>query len=137
VDLSGPVLDQLVAAEIFDSLDEITARRLAELRPQRDALLAALAHELPQWQVAEPQGGLSLWIELDAPMSTPLTLLAAQAGVSLVPGSRFGIDGTLERFLRLPFSLPAPRLTDAVHRLAAVWAQLDKSGLAGRQLVVA
>ena len=28
-----------------------------------------------------PQGGLSLWAELDAPLSTPLSLLAAQAGV--------------------------------------------------------
>ena len=137
IDLSGPVLDQLVAAEIFGSLEQITAQRLAELRPQRDALLAALARELPQWRAPVPQGGLSLWIELDAPLSTPLTLLAAQAGVSLVPGSRFGVDGTLERFVRLPFSLPAQRLDEAVRRLAAVWTQLDKSGAATRQLVVA
>lgn len=137
IDLSGPVLDQLVAAEVFGSLGQITAQRLAELRPQRDALLSALARELPQWRAPVPQGGLSLWIELDAPLSTPLTLLAAQAGVSLVPGSRFGVDGTLERFVRLPFSLPAPRLEEAVRRLASVWDQLDKTGAATRQLVVA
>jgi DNA-binding transcriptional MocR family regulator len=137
IDMAGPVLDQLVAAELFGGLAAITERRLEELRPQRDALLAALARELPQWRASTPQGGLSLWIELDAPMSTPLTLLATQAGVSLVPGSRFGVDGTLERFLRLPFSLPAARLDEAVRRLAAVWAQLDKSATAARQLVVA
>ncbi|PZS24601.1 MAG: GntR family transcriptional regulator [Pseudonocardiales bacterium] len=137
IDMAGPVLDQLVASELFGRLDAITAVRVAELRPQRDALIAALARELPQWRVAVPQGGLSLWAELDAPLSTPLTLLATQVGVILVPGSRFGIDGTLERFLRVPFSLPAARLDEAVRRIAGVWAQLDRSGISTRQLVVA
>ena len=138
IDLGGPVLDQLVAAELFDDLDAILAARLAQLRPQRDALLAALARELPQWRTTEPRGGLSLWVELDAPLSTPLTLMALPAGVVLVPGSRFGVDGTLERFLRLPFSLPVAQLDEAVRRLAGVWSQLDRSGGIGpRQLVVA
>ncbi|PZS17149.1 MAG: GntR family transcriptional regulator [Pseudonocardiales bacterium] len=137
IDMGGAVLDQLVAADLFGRLDEITAARVAGLRPQRDALLAALARELPQWRVTVPQGGLSLWAELDAPLSTPLTLLATQAGVVVVPGSRFGIDGTLERFLRLPFSLPAERLDEAVRRLAGVWIRLGHSGISTRQLVVA
>ncbi|MEO8889618.1 MAG: PLP-dependent aminotransferase family protein [Jatrophihabitantaceae bacterium] len=137
IDMGGAVLDQLIATELFDQLDEIQAARVAELRPQRDALLAALARELPQWRVNVPLGGLSLWAELDAPLSTPLTLLALPAGVVVVPGSRFGIDGTLERFLRLPYSLTAERLDEAVRRLAAVWSQLDRSGIARRQLVVA
>jgi DNA-binding transcriptional MocR family regulator len=137
IDMAGPVLDQVVAAQVFERLDEITHERISTLRPQRDALVAALASELPQWRAALPQGGLSLWAELPAPLSTPLTMLAAQAGVIVVPGSRFGIDGTLERFLRLPYALPADRLVEAVRRLAGVWAQLDGSGLAARQLVVA
>jgi aspartate/methionine/tyrosine aminotransferase len=57
--------------------------------------------------------------------------------VVVVPGSRFGVDGTLERFLRLPFALPTERLEAAVSRLAGVWRQLDGSGLSTRQLVVA
>jgi DNA-binding transcriptional MocR family regulator len=137
IDMGGPVLEQVVAAGLFSRLDEIVARRIAELIPQRDALVAALAEYLPDWQVTVPEGGLSLWAELPAPLSTPLSMLAAQAGVVVVPGSRFGVDGTLERFLRLPYSLPADRLILAVQRLAGVWAQLDGSGLAARQLVVA
>ena len=35
-----------------------------------------------------------------------------------MPGPRFGIDGTLERFLRLPFVLPSATLREAVSRLA-------------------
>jgi DNA-binding transcriptional MocR family regulator len=137
IDMAGPVLDQVVAAELFDQLDEIAARRIAELLPQRDALIDALGRQLPDWKVAVPQGGLSLWAELPAPLSTPLTMLAAQAGVVVVPGSRFGVDGTLERFLRLPYSLPIDRLVEAVDRLTGVWAELSGSGLAARQLVVA
>lgn len=137
IDMGGAVIDQLVAADLFGRLDEIAADRLVELRPQRDTLVAALARDLPQWRFVAPRGGLSLWAELDAPLSTPLTLLAAQAGVVLVPGSRFGVDGTLERFLRLPFALPTELLDAAVRRLAGVWAQLDRSGTSTRQLVVA
>jgi DNA-binding transcriptional MocR family regulator len=137
IDMGGPVLDQVVAAELFEHIDAIAAARLAELRPRRDALIAAVARELPGWRVTPPQGGLSLWAELPSPLSTPLTMLAAQAGVVVVPGSRFGVDGTLERFLRLPFALPADRLVEAVVRLAGVWNQLDGSGLESRQLVVA
>jgi DNA-binding transcriptional MocR family regulator len=137
IDMGGPVLDQVVAAELFGHLDAIAADRVAELIPRRDALVAALARELPDWRLSMPQGGLSLWLQLPAPLSTPLTMLSAQAGVVAVPGSRFGVDGTLERFLRLPYALPADRLVEAVGRLADVWAQLDGSRLPARQLVVA
>ena len=137
VDMGGAVLEQLIAAELVADLDSILANRVAELRPQRDALVAALARELPQWRVSLPEGGLSLWAELDAPLSTPLSLLAPPAGVLLVPGSRFGVDGTLERFLRLPYAQPVDRLEQAVRRIAGAYAQLDRTGSGTRQLVVA
>jgi DNA-binding transcriptional MocR family regulator len=137
IDLGGAVLDQLLALTVFEQLDAISAARVAELRPRRDSLIASLARELPAWRAIVPNGGLSLWIELDAPLSTPLTLLAGQVGVVIVPGSRFGIDGTLERFLRLPYSLPAERLDEAVRRLSRIWNTLDRSAGAARQLVVA
>jgi DNA-binding transcriptional MocR family regulator len=137
IDMGGAVLDQVVAALLFEHIDEIAAARIVDLVPQRDALVDAVARELPDWRLVVPQGGLSLWAELPAPLSTPLTMLAAQAGVVLVPGSRFGVDGTLERFLRLPYALPADQLVEAVRRIGAVWRQLDDTGLTPRQLVVA
>ena len=137
IDLGGSVIDQLVASELLDHLDEIAGARVADLVPRRDALLRAVAEQLPDSRVRPPQGGLSLWLELDAPVSTALTVLAAQSGVLVVPGSRFGVDGTLERFLRLPFTLPADRLTEAVVRLAGARRQLDDGRLSARHLVVA
>lgn len=136
-DMGGALFDQAVAAELIERLDELAAARRAEILPRRDALLAALARELPGWRARVPDGGLSLWVELDAPASTPLSVLARSAGVLLVPGSRFGEAGTLERFLRLPYTLPADLLDAAVARLADVWAQLDHSSAITRPLVVA
>jgi DNA-binding transcriptional MocR family regulator len=136
-DMGGALLDQLVAVELVGRLDELAATRVAEVRPRRDALLAALARELPGWRVSAPEGGLSLWAELDAPLSTPLSVLARSAGVQIVPGSRFGADGTLERYLRLPYTQPAEVLERAVTRLREVWTTLDRSSPAARPLVVA
>ncbi|MGH8862003.1 MAG: PLP-dependent aminotransferase family protein [Jatrophihabitantaceae bacterium] len=141
IDMGGAVLDQLVAAQIVPRLADLMPERIAMLRARRDVLVAALRRELPEWRFTAPRGGISLWAELDAPLSTPLTMLAAPAGVIVVPGSRFGVDGTLERFLRVPFSLPEERLETAVHRLAEVWRGLDRTvdrtGVVARQLVVA
>jgi DNA-binding transcriptional MocR family regulator len=136
-DMSGSALDQLVGAAVFTRLDEIVEFRRSQLVPQRDALLAALAGELPSWRPTMPAGGLSLWVELDAPLATPLSMLAAQLGVQIVPGARFGVDGTLERFLRVPFALPIDQLQEAVRRLAAAWSQLDRSAIPTRQVVLA
>jgi len=136
-DLAGSALDQLVASGLFPHLDEIAAARRAELLPRRDGLLAALKRELPGWRWVVPDGGLSVWVELDEPLATPLTLAAAHAGVHIVPGSRFGVDGTLERFIRLPFAGPVDELELAVRRLAEVWRRLERSQPAQRPLVVA
>jgi DNA-binding transcriptional MocR family regulator len=135
-DLAGSILDQLVGVALLERLDDIAAARREQLRGQRDALVDALREHLPQWQVPVPEGGMSLWAELDAPLGTSLALAAIQLGIQLVPGSRFGVDGTLERFLRIPFALPPAQLREGVRRLALAWGRLDRSA-AVRQLVVA
>jgi hypothetical protein len=49
-------------------------------------------------------------------------------GVHLAAGPRFGLDGTLERFLRLPFTLHEADLRECVLRLAAANRELDEHG---------
>jgi DNA-binding transcriptional MocR family regulator len=127
VDMAGPVLEQLVAVRLLAQADTIIAARRAELTAQRDALVAALAEELPEWRFTVPGGGVTLWAELDGPISGALARAAEEIGVRLAPGPRFGLDGTLERFLRLPFTLPAADLTEAVRRIASVRHDLDRS----------
>ena len=121
VDLSSPILEQLVATELLADPGAVLIPRRAALRARRDALAAALARTLPEWRFALPSGGPSLWVELDAPRSSALAAVAAQHGVGLAAGPRFGVDGAFERFLRLPYTLPEETLADAVERLAVAW----------------
>jgi DNA-binding transcriptional MocR family regulator len=117
LDLAGPILDQLVALELVAELDELLAERRRLGRERLEALAGALARELPAWRFERPEGGLVLWAQIDR-SSTTLARAAEAEGVRLVPGPRFGTDGTLDRFLRVPFVLPAETLVDAVARIA-------------------
>jgi DNA-binding transcriptional MocR family regulator len=128
IDMASPVLDQLVAVHLLADAPAIVAARRTQLAAQRDALVDALAERLPDWRVTAPRGGVTLWAELDGPVSSALARAAEEVGVRLAPGPRFGLDGTLERFLRLPFTLPAADLVEAVGRLAAVRYDLDRAG---------
>lgn len=125
-DMSGSVIDQLIACELLEEYEPIMARRRADLRQRRHALLTALAAELPQWQPTQPAGGLSTWVRLDAPASTALTHLLEQRGILLTPGSRFTVDAGLERYLRIPYALEPTVLVEAVGRIAQAWTDLDQ-----------
>jgi DNA-binding transcriptional MocR family regulator len=127
VDTAGPVLDQLVALRLLERSGEILPSRWAQLTLQRDTLVAALRKHLPAWSAPVPPGGMSLWVELDAPVSTALAHAALAHGVRLAPGPRFGVDGTLERYLRLPFTLAPADLLEAVRLLEIAAADLDRA----------
>jgi DNA-binding transcriptional MocR family regulator len=126
-DMASPMLEQLIALRLLEVAKEVLPARRLMFSAQRDALAAALGRELPEWRFTVPGGGLAIWVELDAAVSTALAVAAGRQGVRLAPGPRFGVDGTLERFLRLPFVLPAEELDDAVTRIAAARARLDPS----------
>jgi DNA-binding transcriptional MocR family regulator len=125
IDLASPVLEQLIAAELLAVIEEIRTERCAELLERRDALAGAVGEQLPQWRFRIPAGGSSLWARLPEPVSTDLTAAAGRHGVRLVPGPAFGVDGTLERFVRLPFTLPPETLRAAAARLADAYATVD------------
>jgi DNA-binding transcriptional MocR family regulator len=120
------VLDQLVAVRLLDRSTEIIATRRHQLRTRRDALMGRLATHLPGWSYRRPEGGVCLWVELEAPVSTALAQAALEHGVRLAPGPSFGMAGTMERYVRLPFTLPEPDLAEAVRRLAAANGDLTR-----------
>ena len=130
-DLASPVLEQLLAVRLLGDVEEILAERRALLRTRRDHLLAALTRELPGWIPSRPSGGLVSWVDLGETSSTRLAVAAMDAGVRITPGPRFGLGGTHDRFLRLPFCLPEPDLDAAVARLALATSGLAADAVAG------
>ncbi|WP_258905175.1 PLP-dependent aminotransferase family protein [Actinokineospora sp. UTMC 2448] len=126
-DLGSPVLEQLVLAELYADPEPALAHRRAELAAQRDVLAAAVREHCPDWAFRVPDGGLSLWCELPGPIGSRLAVAARAVGVRVAPGSRFSAHGGLERWLRLPFTLPGDRLGEAVRRLSLVAASVTGS----------
>lgn len=120
-DLGTPEFEQAVAARLIERMPEILRQRSALLRQGRDTLTAALSSQLPAWRIPEVAGGVALWVELDAPLSSGLVLAARGHGVYLSAGSRFGVDSVHDRHLRIPFTAPAVELHRAVTVLARVW----------------
>ncbi|WP_283132901.1 PLP-dependent aminotransferase family protein [Rhizohabitans arisaemae] len=122
VDIASPLFEQLVVARLFARMAESKAERIPALRASRDTLTEALRTELPGWSFRTPSGGGFLWVRLDGPVATQVAEEAALRGVRLTPGHWFGVEGTLERYLRLPFTQPPAVLADAVRRIASAHA---------------
>lgn len=124
-DLGTPILEQLLVTNLLDDFGSILAARREHLRKGRDHLVAALRRQFPDWSVPHAPGGLTLWVNLGAPVSSQLTLAARNEGLLLAAGPRFGLDGAFERFLRLPFGYSPGESDRAVAALAAAWSSLS------------
>jgi len=123
-DLGTPEFEQEIATRLLHKFDAVVAQRSELLRAGRDALVAALRERMPSWQVPEPQGGVSLWIELGAPLSSALVLEARARGVLLSAGPRFSVEGGHERQLRVPFTAPLDEMVRAVDMLSDAWSSV-------------
>lgn len=102
-------------------------RSVRAYRARRDALLGALARDLPDASVWAPKGGLFAWVELPEGVSaSALRSAAHRRGVDFVPGTRFFPDpADGERFARLNFAVHDPtRIERGVVRLAAAVADV-------------
>ncbi len=104
-DLGGSLPLQAALADFMatGAYERHLASQRRRLRSRRDALVVALARELPEgaWWT-EPEGGLQLWLELPAPLdSREIHADALRAGVLVAPGFQFHTDGRPSRGFRL------------------------------------
>jgi DNA-binding transcriptional MocR family regulator len=111
--ISPPYLSQATVLEFLrrQSFEPNLERVNGLLRERRDAMLEALARELPEdadW--TQPEGGYFVWVDLPSgPPSSELLAEAEEAGVTFVKGSDFFPGGRGgERSLRLAFSFVSP-----------------------------
>jgi len=129
LDLGGPTIEQLVVGKLLADVDAVVAERRVELVAAREHLLDRLGTVFPSWRASRPAGGLSLWIELGAPVSSRLAMSARRHEVLLAAGPRFGVDGAFERYLRLPYTVRRDRAETALERLALAWRDLDRTAV--------
>ncbi|GAA2688328.1 MocR-like transcription factor YczR [Nonomuraea recticatena] len=133
-DLGGSVLDQLLALVLLGRAGELLPSLLERLREQRAALVAALGEHVPQWSWRVPAGGLSLWVDLGEPVASALAERALDYGVRIEGGAYFAADpGVFEQRLRIPYTVSADVLGEAVRRLAAAVADGVSSSSASRR----
>lgn len=126
-DLASPIIEQLAAAQLLAEGEAHRENRRMMLRRRRDRLAALLRRHLPEWRFVVPTGGFCLWVELPARASTMLAAVCASHGVRMPPGPRFGVNGALERFVRIPFTVEDAQIEPMVERLARAWAQVRPS----------
>jgi 2-aminoadipate transaminase len=127
-DLHSPGFNQRMVAEVMKN--SFLARHVPTIRAlyksQRDAMLAALAREMPDdvtWN--QPAGGMFLWARLPAGMNAvELLPKALEKNVAFVPGAAFYANHADERSLRLSFvTASVQQINTGVAALAAAIAE--------------
>jgi DNA-binding transcriptional MocR family regulator len=136
VDMGTAIVEQLAAATLLAQADDLLPERREILRARRALLLSLLHEHLPDWHAAPGSGGMSLWVRMPAPMSSALSAAASRIGLEIPPGPRFGVDGTLERFVRIPYTLPEEQLGEAIELLARAWRSVTGTATPERHAMV-
>lgn len=124
-DLGGALVLQAALAELVigGGYDRHLARVRRELLARRDALLDALAREMPAGTTwTTPEGGLQLYVELPGGIDTAELLAdAARQGVLFAPGFQFRHDRRPSSGLRLSIAqADGPAIARGVAALGAV-----------------
>lgn len=122
--LSPSTFSQLVVADYFDHADwqgQIDRFR-GIYKERRDAMVDALAHELPSIPYTKPNGGFFLWLTLPEGLDSKEMLPRAVTElVAYTPGTAFFADDRGRENIRLAFCYPTPEnIKEGVSRLAKV-----------------
>jgi 2-aminoadipate transaminase len=97
------------------------------LRQRRDAAVDCLAG-VPDVSWSEPAGGYFLWLELGREGARELAANASRAGVQVVPGNGFFLDGRSDRHMRIAFcAAPVGELREGLARLVKLLGRADET----------
>ncbi len=132
-DLGNDVLSQMVAVALFARLDAVVAARQRELGARCEQLVQLLQRSLPAWEFEVPEGGQTLWVRLPGCDARRFAQVALRHGVAVLDESSLAADGATGEHLRLPLTLPAAVLADAVARLTGAWREYRSSAATREQ----
>ena len=122
--LSPSSFSQIVISEYMETADwrgQIDTFR-GVYRERRDAMLGALAEQLPSMSWTVPNGGFYVWLTLPEHLDSKAMLpRAVKELVAYTPGTAFYADGNGRRNMRLSFCYPQPDfIREGIRRLATV-----------------
>ncbi len=127
-DLYSSIPSQLMALRLLDALDELADARRRLAVERADALTAALAQRLPDWEFRQPRGGIALWVKLPGGRARAFAQTARYYGVSVATSAEFAAQSDADEHVRLPFTQAPEVLVAAVDRLAAAWEAFTTEG---------
>ncbi len=127
LDLGSPLLSQLATGWLLENSEQFLPQRRAMLKQHRDACLHLMQEYFPEWRTLTPAGGLSFWVELPGLQATGFAARASDAGILLGTGTRFGLSGAFDRYLRMPFGADEQTLRQAFARLQPLWLTLPEN----------
>ena len=122
--LSPSSFAQIVISEYLSTADwkgQIDIFR-GVYRERRDAMLGALAEQLPTLSWTVPNGGFYVWLTLPSHLDSKAMLpRAVKELVAYTPGTAFYADGNGRNAMRLSFCYPSPDfIREGIRRLATV-----------------
>ena len=126
LDLGSPLLEQLACCWLLENEKGLPPSRRAMLATRRDMCGALMAEYFPHWRFTPPEGGLSFWVELPGMLATLFSVRAESRGIHIGTGTRFGLAGAFDRYLRLPFTLSDEELRSAFTTLQPLWHSLTE-----------
>ena len=126
LDLGSPLLEQLACCWLLENEKMLLPSRRAMLATRRDMCGALMAEYFPHWRFTPPEGGLSFWVELPGMLATLFSVRAESRGIHIGTGTRFGLAGAFDRYLRLPFTLADDELRHAFNILQPLWHSLTE-----------
>ncbi len=126
LDLGSPLLEQLACCWLLENEKRLLPSRRAMLSTRRDMCGALMAEYFPHWRFTPPEGGLSFWVELPGMLATLFSVRAESRGIHIGTGTRFGLAGAFDRYLRLPFTLSDEELRSAFTTLQPLWHSLTE-----------
>ncbi|EPT9137667.1 TPA: PLP-dependent aminotransferase family protein [Klebsiella michiganensis] len=126
LDLGSPLLEQLACCWLLENEHRLLPSRRAMLATRRNMCGALMAEYFPHWCFMPPEGGLSFWVELPGMLATLFSVRAESRGIHIGTGTRFGLAGAFDRYLRLPFTLSDDELRSAFTTLQPLWHSLTE-----------
>jgi DNA-binding transcriptional MocR family regulator len=120
-DLGTSLTSQLLAARLFDAIEEAREERRTALAANYEALAEMLRGHLPGWTWLTPAGGASIWVRLPGANASAFASAAARRGVAISAGPAFSAGGEFEDFVRIPYGLAVRDLEAGIQRITRTW----------------